>query len=824
MKTIRTNSTYRNKLTDVLSLDFWESISLPVIICRLPDYMIIYVNRSAVNLYGFTKEEFYSRSFLDLTEPPADTDFINNSARKFNDFGGKIIQTHLTRTKKNVKVELILEEIVFEENDSLLVMVNEAITRKNFQDKDIEYTAILESTDDAIIGKTLDGLITSWNNGAEKMYGYSAGEAVGKSIELIIPPEKIPEFREIMNKLKRGEKVSHHRTKRVKKDGTEIIISVTVSPIISRKGTIIGASAIAKDITQNTLMENIIYESEERMKLALSAGRMGTWDWKFPNNSIEWNDYMYKIFGLDESGFSGKFEDFLQLVFPEDREKVHNDVEHAIENNLSYESEYRIMRPDGNTRFIMARGKLLKDDSGIPFRLIGICLDITEKKKGELEKDRLLSIEKKLRKKADNLKNRLSFLADSSRILSSSLKYETTLKTVARTIVPILADICAIDLVDNSGNVRRVEVVHRNPDKINLFYELSEKYKTTGEIIKEVIRSRKSKALYTIEENYLKEIATDGGHLSFLLSLNLKSALFIPLKSKEKIYGTLMFVMSDSGRYYNKEDLILAEELANRAAIAIENANLYREAKLSNIELEKRVKKRTMELEMLNKELETFSYSVSHDLRAPLRAIQGFSNILLEDFARQIDSEGKRLLNVIISNAGHMGNLIDDLLSFSRMTRTGLNYSDVDFNIMIKEILDEHKIHNREQKTEIKLEELPPVKCDPSMLRQVWINLITNAVKFSSKKEKPVIEIGSFKKKSETVYFIKDNGVGFDMQYADKLFGVFQRLHKASEFEGTGVGLAIIKKIITRHGGDIWAEGQLNKGASFFFKLGSQNE
>ncbi len=822
MKTLQTKN--NKNIENELSIDIFNQMSLPVIICQLPDYRILHVNNAAVSLYGFSRDEFYDLFFTGLQE----------SAFEFNDPLGyesghdsgdyKIYQIHETKRHELLKVELISKKIIFKDLDALLVIVNEVTSKNSAHEKIKEYAAILESTDDAIIGKTFDGTITSWNKGAEQMYGYAAEEVIGRSVDIIIPPEKINEFRELMLKLQRGEKIEHLRTKRIKKDGTEIIISVTISPIVNSAGRLTGASAIARDITQKTLLEDMIYENSEKMKLALTAGRMGTWDWKFPNNTIEWDDYTYKIFGIGEGKFSGKFDDFLQLVHPEDREKVHNDIELTVENNVPFESEFKIISHDNNIRYLLFRGKLLKDITGQAFRLIGICLDITEKKKAELEKDKLLVIEKKLRKRADHLKRRLSFLAETSRILSSSLEYETTIKTVVKTVVPILADICVIDLIDDSGNIKTVEVVHSDPEKVKLLDEISAKYETSFDLIKKVVKSRNSIAIKKVDEKYLKHIAKDNEHLSALLRLDINSALIIPLKTKEKIYGAITLVMSESGRYYNKEDLILAEELAGRTATAIENVKLYISSKLTNIELEKRVKKRTEELELLNKELETFSYSVSHDLRTPLRAIQGFSNILVDEFSGSLNEEGRRLFKIIISNAARMGNLIDDLLSFSRMTKTKISNSEIDFNLMITEIFNEIKLSNEGQIIELKLDNLPPAFGDSSMLRQVWVNLITNAVKFSSKKNKSVIDIGSYKEKNETVYFIKDNGVGFDMQYADKLFGVFQRLHKTTEFEGTGVGLALIKKIITRHGGLIWTDAKLNEGAAFYFSLGNQNE
>ncbi len=226
-------------------------------------------------------------------------------------------------------------------------------------------------------------------------------------------------------------------------------------------------------------------------------------------------------------------------------------------------------------------------------------------------------------------------------------------------------------------------------------------------------------------------------------------------------------------------------------------------------------------MEAANRELEAFSYSVSHDLRAPLRALAGFARILQEDYSKSLDKEGNRILDVIIENAKKMGNLIDDLLSFSRLSRQEIKLSLIDMHRMAQTVYDEIVPEEDKEKIEFQLQDIPDVKGDPSIVRQVWINLIGNAIKFTSTKQKRIIEIGFFTRDKENVYFVKDNGVGFDMAYRNKLFGVFQRLHNVKEFEGTGVGLAIVQRIILRLNGRVWAEGKVNEGAEFYFTLGN---
>ena len=254
-----------------------------------------------------------------------------------------------------------------------------------------------------------------------------------------------------------------------------------------------------------------------------------------------------------------------------------------------------------------------------------------------------------------------------------------------------------------------------------------------------------------------------------------------------------------------------------------------------NAELEERVLERTGQLEAANKELESFSYSVSHDLRAPLRAIDGFSRILLEDFAASLPEEGMNFLTLVRTNTRQMSQLVDDLLAFSRLGRLGLTKQTVHPAKIVRQCLSEMQTEQENRQIEIEIGELSSCQADPVLLKQVWTNLLSNALKYTRKQEHARVEIGCRLQPrpladglplayvraadTETVYFVKDNGAGFDMKYVDKLFGVFQRLHRVADYEGTGVGLAIAQRIVFRHGGRIWGESQPNQGATFSFTL-----
>src|SRR6058998_645747 len=427
--------------------------------------------------------------------------------------------------------------------------------------------------------------------------------------------------------------------------------------------------------------------------------------------------------------------------------------------------------------------------------------DFIKRTRAEEERDQLLIYERVARSEAETNAEKLAFLAEASTVLASSLDYHTNLMTVAKLAANRLADWCAVDVVDENNGFHRVALVHRDPSRTEWAREFQRKFPTNTAAphgVAHVMRTGKAKIYTDIPDSMLIALAQDAEHFKILQELGLASAMVVPLVARGRTLGAITFASENPARRYTAPDLHFAEELARRAAIGIDNARLYSEVQnalrevqskteeiqLLNRELEQRVSERTAQLEMMVKELEAFTYSISDDMRGPLRAIDGFSRVLVEEYPEKMDAEGKRLLHIIRTNARSLSELIDGLLAFSRLGRQPLDQTDINMEELAQGVFSEVQAANKERQLLLELHHLPVAFADPAMIRQVLYNLISNAFKFTRPKQNPAVEIGFRADGNQHTYYVLDNGIGFDMQYNNKLFGVFQRLHAVEEFEG----------------------------------------
>jgi len=534
---------------------------------------------------------------------------------------------------------------------------SEMAERRRTEEAREHLAAVVDSSDDAIISKTLEGTINTWNRGAEKAFGYSASEMVGKAMLTLIPPERASEESDILARIRRGVSVEHFETVRIRKDGKRIDVSVTISPIKNSRGAIIGASKIARDITGRK-------QAEQR--LAAQAGELARQAEELLGSRHALENQTLMLQSVLDSMAEG-------LVAADERGKF-------IIWNPAAAKILGMGAVNLPTQEWTAHYGLYLEDMMTPFP-------------------------------ADQL-------------------------PLARAI---------------RGEACTAQMFVRNPE---------------------------------LDEGTWIEVG--GG----------------PLKDKN---GAV------------RGGVVAFRDITQRKADE-------REIRRLNEELEERVVQRTAQLEAANHELEAFTYSVSHDLRAPLRHIGGFSKILSEDFGPGLAPEARNYLQRIEDGVHRMGLLVDELLNLARIGRHVLKLQVTGLRAVVDEVVALLEPETEGRMVDWKIADLPPAECDPVLIKQVFQNLLANALKFTRPRDRAVIEISRREENGGTVIAVADNGVGFNMKYKDKLFGTFQRLHRAEDFEGTGIGLATVQRIIHKHGGRVWAEAQVDEGATFFFTLAAATE
>jgi len=730
----------------------FETAKEGILILDAETGMVVDVNPFLITLLGFSHTQFLGKAIWELgffkDVVANESIFAELREKEYIRYENLPLETH---DGKRIEVEFISS--VYLVNDAKVIQCNvrDLTARRLAEVASARLAAIVESTDDAVVGKDLAGMITSWNGGAEKIFGYSAQEMVGQSILRLIPPERHQEETEILAHVRRGESIRHFDTVRLHKNGNRLDISVTVSPIRDATGRIIGASKVARDVTKRKRAEEALQQREAEFRTLTNAMPQIVWATRPDGGNIYFNQRWTDYTGLTLAESLG--DGWNKPFHPEDQQRAQDAWQKAVAGQGDYSLECRLRRADGVYHWWWILGAPLRAANGSILKWFGTCTDITERKQAE------------------------AALRDS----------EERFRTMANSMSQ-LAWIAQADGAIAWYNQRWYEYTGTTPEQM------------TGWGWQSVHDpSRLAQVLAQWQS------AIDGGQ-PFEMEFPLRGAdgqfrRFLtrgqPLKDSDGRVVQWFGTNTDVETLKRTEGKVL----------------------LLNSELEQRVRERTGQLEAANKELEAFSYSVSHDLRAPLRAVNGFTGLVLAEFGEQLPATGKHYLERIQKGGLRMGVLIDDLLAFSRLSRQPVKSERVDVVKLVKSALEELKPQREGREIELRVGNLPTCQGDFALLKQVWINLLSNAVKYTQGRTPATIEIGCSQENGEQVYFVRDNGAGFEMQYAHKLFGVFQRLHRADEFEGTGVGLAIVQRIVHGHGGRVWAQAELNRGATFYFTL-----
>jgi PAS domain S-box-containing protein len=637
--------------------------------------------------------------------------------------------------------------------------------------------SVVDSSDDAIISKDLNGTINAWNRGAEKIFGYTAAEAVGKPMLMLIPPERASEEADILARIGSGESVEHFETVRVRKDGTKIDVSATISPIRVGNGTIVGASKIARDITERKQAEAALRESEERFRTLIEQASDGFFLHDADGRFLEVNREACESLGYTR-------EELLRMrVFDVEQEADIGEAQQAwgrAEPGRAYTIQGRQRRKDGTEFPVEVRLSAYYVD-GRKLHL-GLARDTTERKQ----------VEERLASQAEELSRQTEALLHSQQALETQqLMLRSVLDSMAEGLVA--ADEQGKFILWNPAAAKIVGMGAENvpPGEWNAHYGVYMPDTVTPVPPEQNPLVRAIRGETATAELYIRNPELDSGAWIEISGGPLKD------KSGAARGGVVAF-----------------RDITQRKADE-------RKIRELNEDLEEKVVQRTAQLATANQELEAFTYSVSHDLRAPLRHIGGFSRILLEDFGPAMDPEARVHLQRIEDGVHRMGLLVDELLNLARVGRHAVKLQNTEMNSIVEEVVSllQPEIGNRS--VAWKIGKLPVMQCDPILVKQVFQNLLANALKFTRPRDRAVIEIAHRQEGEEQIILVRDNGVGFSMKYRDKLFGVFQRLHRPEDFEGTGIGLATVQRIVHKHGGRVWADSELDKGATFYFTLTS---
>ncbi|MGB7921901.1 MAG: PAS domain S-box protein [Pyrinomonadaceae bacterium] len=654
----------------------------------------------------------------------------------------------------------------------VVLVFRDIAERKQAEHSRGRLAAIVESSDDVIIGKTLDGIITSWNAGAERVYGYSAEEAVGSPVSILVPSDLTDEVPHILEIIRSGGDFKNYETMRRKKDGTQINVSLTISPIKDRKGNIVGASTIARDITEQKRSERALRDSEMRLTLALEAARMGTWQWDVKSGDISWSESVEPLHGIAPGTFGGTFEAFTELVHPEDREMVSGAIARSLEEKTDYQIEFRVVWPDGSVHWIEGKGRAFYDDAGQPVRMIGLAIDITERKQAE---EALRASEERYR----------AFVAQSAEAI---WRYEFER--------PVRIDLSEDEQIEEF--YRNGKLAECN-DVMAQMYGFREASEITGARLGDLlVRSDPE------NENFLRACIRAGYRLDDAESSELDR------EGKQKYFlNNLVGIVEDGAlrRVWGTQRDITVRKLAEEE----------RDRLLAS---EREARARSEEA---NRAKDEFLATLSHELRTPLTAMLGWTRMMR---TRDLDkTTTAHALETIERNVRAQAQLIEDLLDVSRII-TGnlrLDVRPVELLPIIEAALDSVRPAADAKSIQLQTALNPltgPVSGDPARLQQVVWNLVSNAVKFTQKGGRVDVRLGRVD--SHIEINVSDTGQGVSPEFLPHVFDRFRQADSSTTraHGGLGLGLAIVRHLVELHGGTVEVESDgEGRGSTFRVKF-----
>lgn len=732
-----------------------------------PDLVYLYLNDVAEKHLQRPKSDLLGKRYEDLWPVVETTAVYKNIMECFRDnapkhFNYEFISLEGKTSWFELRIQRVPEGILLlsiDRSDLHQAEMERRATEEALRAKEEKYRYMFANNPQPMWIYDLESLaFLEVNDAAIAKYGYTREEFLGMTLKDIRPAEDIPALLVDVSVTKRTYNPAGE-WRHLTKSGDLMTVEIT-SHTVDFNGRV-ARHVIVTDITERKKVLIALSESEHKFRNIYEEGPFGMAlvgrDYKF----IDVNNKFCDIVGYSRSELQQMT--FINLTYPEDIEKDNKFVPKLMNGELPlYKAEKRYVNKNGNIVWGALTVSAMFDQNHDFLYNVAILDDITPKKNAEHE----------LIKNRTYLDAALASMTDA--VFITNLEGEFVLFNDAFVTFHKFRDI--------SECPKKVEDY---PGIIDVFLSDSTPVPFENRVVKRSLRGE----VGTDVEYVLRRKDTGESWVG--------SYGFSPIKDSDgNIFGSVVVARD-----------VTKQKIADE------------ELRKLNETLELKVEERTAQLTDVNKELEAFSYTVSHDLRAPLRSINGFTQILTEEYAGKLDKEGIRLFNIVLENSQKMGELIDSLLSFSRLGRVELKKVEINMKEMVAEVFRDLAVNENGSNIDFDLGDICIGFGDPGLIRQIWTNLISNAIKYSSKKEKSTITVRCRRENDFCIYSVKDNGVGFDMAYKDKLFGVFQRLHGQREFSGTGVGLAIVQRIVHRHDGIVWAEAEPDKGAVFSFSL-----
>ncbi|HEY0050074.1 MAG TPA: PAS domain S-box protein [Pyrinomonadaceae bacterium] len=677
------------------------------------------------------------------------------------------------------------------------------MARRHIDKTKAHLAAIIESSDDAIISKDLSSIITSWNRGAEKVFGYTAEEVIGKSVTVLMPPNLIDEESQILKRIKRGESIEHYETRRRRKDGTDIDISLTVSPIRDDSGNVIGASKIARDITERKESEEALRESQAILSLSMRSSRMGAWVQDIKTDYIWWSQELEEIFGLEKGSFSSNRKGFYEFVHPDDRERILDEVRQAISEQKDYTIEFRFLHTDGSVRWMEGRGQAFYSEKGEVVRLYGIGIDITERRQIQ---EQLIRSERRAAEDYQALLARIVPLAQTLGTARDLISIYRSVGEFVRTSTPCNAFF--VSFYDAKNNLRTAAYVSGKEGEVDVSTLPPMLLTEDGGPNSQAVFQKKS----VIVNRYM-DLMKDRPHVVLQEDgIEPMSSLVVPMTVMNRITGTLEVQAYENGAF-TQEHVVALEMVANLAAVAIENVRL--------LQVEERARQ---EAETANRAKDEFLSVLSHELRTPLNSMFGWTRMLRSGILDE--DKTSQAIEVIERNVRLQNSLIEDMLDVSRIItgKMRIEKEEIDFAAIVKSAVETARPQAEQKKVSLVFNadaESYVLLGDEVRLQQIVNNLINNAVKFTPEDGAVILSLSTAADDS-VLLNVTDTGIGIEPDFLPQIFDRFRQADSTTRrtHSGLGLGLTIVRHLIELHGGRVSAESEgIGKGASFTIEL-----